>query len=182
MNSILKDQQNSIGKGETRMILILFIIVAISLFILNIKSAVLPVEIALCWMINAMINELFILVTVANLKVINISEELTSALSIIIGMTFLIPMFTLFSVIYFLKVRSIIGKTIIFILSFFAHNTIPYVFERFRLVNISDLSLIFPFIYWGAALIINIILFMGYRKVLTRAGIMYESITSSKKL
>lgn len=164
------------------MVLIFFIIVAISLFILNIKSGVLPVEIALCWMINAMINELFILVTVANLKVINISEELTSALSIIIGMTFLIPMFTLFSVIYFLKVRSLIGKTVIFILSFFALSTNPYIFERFRLVNISHLSLNFTSIYWGIALIINIVLLMGYRKVLMRAGIMYESITSSKKL
>lgn len=164
------------------MVLIFFIIVAISLFILIIKSGVHPVEIALCWMINAMINELFILVTVANLKVINISEELTSALTIIVGMTVLIPMLTLFSIIYFLKVRSIIGKTVIFILSLFAHSTNPYVFERFRLVNISHLSLSFTYSYWGVALIVNIILLMGYRKVLTRAGVMYESFTSSKKL
>lgn len=164
------------------MVLTFFIIVAISLFILIIKSGVHSVEIALCWMINAMINELFILVTVANLKVINISEELTSALTIIVGMTFLIPMLTLFSVIYFLKIRSILGKTVIFILSLFTHSTIPYVFEMFRLVNISHLSLSFTYSYWGAALIVNIILLIGYRKVLTRAGVMYESFTSSKKL
>lgn len=180
MNRIKIRKKTTEGR-KTLLALVLFIICATFLLGINSQNTFLPAEIVLNGMINALINVEFILITISNLKVINASNDKLSAITVIIGQVYLIPMITICFLSIFIKATSISKKIIIFSISLVLHTIFIYLYEYLGLINIKNLPYYFSVFYWCAVLLVNLFIFFKYRKLLARAGMLNGYINNANK-
>ncbi|KKI93842.1 hypothetical protein WQ54_01965 [Bacillus sp. SA1-12] len=164
------------------LVLCLSIFIASILFILILNKELHPTEIVLYWMINAMINEEFLLIFIINLKMMHMANNLSSVFTVIIGTIYLMPMLTLSFLLYFIKFQSIISRFFLILVSLFIHSSCIYISERIGLLTNVQWEYSYTLFYWGAALLVNVMLLLGYRRLLRRAGIFNESYNTAKKL
>lgn len=163
------------------MVLVLFNISATFLLCSNRKTSLLPAEIVLHGMINAIINVEFVLITNSNINMMNTTNDLLSPITVIIGQVYLIPMVTTCFLSLFIKTNLFLRKIIIFSLSLVLHTAIIYMYEWLGLINIKNLPYYFTAFYWLTVLLINLFIFFKYRKLLARAGLINGTITYAKK-
>lgn len=161
------------------LVLILYILAATILLLINMNKVLHPVEIVLYWMINAMINEEFILITIANLKVIKMPNEPIPAITLLISKIYLMLMLSLCFLTYFLIFQTTISRIILISISVLVHTSCLYINEWLGLVNLIHWSYDLTIIFWGAVLFVNLFLLFGYRKLLRRVGIVNESINNA---
>ncbi len=164
------------------LVLTLTLLLATILLLINWNKALHPVEIVLNWMVNAMINEVFILITIVNLDLIQLSNKPVSAITVIIGKIYLVPMITLCFLTLFINLKSTPIKFVLFIISLLIHLTCLYLGEWLGLLKMLHWSYYTSILFYMIILWFNLLVVFSYRKLLVRAGIMNGSINIPKKL
>lgn len=164
------------------LVLTLTLLLATILLLINWNKALHPVEIVLNWMVNAMINEVFILITIVNLDLIQLSNKPISAITFLIGNIYLMPMLTLCFLSLFISLKSTWMRMALFMISLLIHGSCLYVGYGLGLVKLVYWSYYPSILYWAVILCLNVFIVFSYRKLLVRAGIMNGSINISKKL
>jgi hypothetical protein len=160
----------------------LFILIATVLLLLNMKKVLHPAEIVLYWMINATINSEFLLITTTNLKLISFLPDSYTAMAVLINYLFLFPMITLYSLTLFIEMDSIKKRIILFFATVFLHSLFFYLCKWIALLDYDHKTYYWITVYWGAVLIGNLFILVGYRRLLKRAGIIYGLPSTAKKL
>lgn len=168
--------------GNIRLGLGLFILIATFLLLLNRKNVLHPAEIVLYWMINATINSEFLLISSTNLELINFLPDSYTAITVLTNYLYLFPMITLSSLTLFIKLESIKKKILLFLAMVFIHSLFFFLYKWIALLDYDHRTYYWIPVYWGAVLIGNMFILVGYRRLLKRAGITYGIPSTAKKL